>query len=127
MPRINSKEPHIIQEHIKKIDLWDIDGEILSIIQLLQELHDNYIGDYLKLELDYEPADYDYSGGLHLTGHRYETQEEIEKRLAEWKKDLEKRKESKRLAEEQRNKRLQLTQDQERKLYEKLKKKYGEQ
>ena len=105
-----------------KIRVWDVyetihpDNGLRSVIDSLQNAEAaEASGEWTQLQLDSTGDDEYHSAEWRIVGYRMETDKEYEKRM----KDLEK---AKVLADNQKEKQKV----DERKLYEKLKKKYGD-
>lgn len=97
-------------------DFFDIDSmDIDELLKKLQEIKTAYSNKYDKIELKTEKA-YDYFD-VKVLGHKEESDEQYQKRIASYAKSYYKN-------EQDLKNRLEKKEESERKMYERLKKKY---
>lgn len=119
MSRINSKTPQEITDYdLETIESYDLEGRITDTIKDLQKIHDKYTKKgYHIVWLDFDGDG--YSSGYSVCGTRMETPGQVQDRLDSWRKDLARNKAKKEKEKTEREKN-------DRKLYLKLKKKFGD-
>ena len=103
----------VLNDYLTELSVHSIGGKVDDVIQMLANYRDKYVADgYFNISI-YTEHYYD-TVSIELRGDRYETDAEYEQRTSMEKAIIERQKQEKRKRE-----------DEERKLYERLKKKYG--